>query len=105
MEQRIKHAEHVGSVLTAALRSIEARKTKTEKRKATLASCRVVSRNPNRIPLRVGMARKNLQARGAGVYEDQKNGDIWHREGDFLVRQQIDIDSIVSNYLETCQGS
>ena len=103
MTQRIQHSEAVGSVLQNALRVIQAQKT--EKRKAQVVPPVVTSRPSNKLPIRVAMKRRTLKAMGSGVYEDQNNGDIWSREGDFLIRQAVDVNSIVEKYLESCKAS
>jgi hypothetical protein len=101
---RIQHSEHVGSVLLSAVRAI--RTANANKRTATVsAPIHTVERNPNKLPIRVAFKRRKLIARGSGVYEDEKNGDIWHRDGDYLIRQAVDTNDIVEKYLESCQGS
>lgn len=103
MEQRIKHSEHVPSVLTSALRSLQAQKA--SRRTAKAAVPHLVVRNSNKLPIRVAMKRRKLIAHGSGVYEDERSGDIWFREGEYLVRQAVDVGSIVEKYLESCQGT
>src|SRR5258707_12089204 len=105
MEQRIYNSEHVGSVLTSALRAIQAQKAESKRTASLSAPQHFVNRDPNKLPLRVAFKRRKLIARGSGVYEEEKNGDIWFREGDYLVRQAVDVNGIVEKYLESCQGS
>jgi len=104
--QRIHNSEHVGSVLHSALRAIQASQ-KSKRTASALAAPQhfVPNRNLNKLPLRVAFKRRKLIARGSGVYEEEKNGDIWFREGDYLVRQAVDVGGIVEKYLESCQGS
>lgn len=61
-------------------------------------------RRSNKLPLRVAMKRRKLIARGSGVYEDRDNGDIWYREGEFLIRQPVDIADIIEKYNASCNG-
>jgi hypothetical protein len=104
MDQRIHNSEHVGGVLLSAVRAI--RTANAGKRAASVsAPIHTVERNPNRLPIRVALKRRKLIARGSGVYEEEKNGDIWFRDGDYLVRQAIDVNDVVEKYLESCQGS
>jgi len=88
----------------AALRTIQAQKAQKRVAAVTVPQ-RTVTRPANKLPIRVAMKRRKLTARGSGVYEDQSNGDIWFREGEFLVRQAIDTTSIVEQYLESCRES
>ena len=104
MEQRIQNSEHVGSTLMAALRTIQAQKA-SRRQAAVVVPQRTVTRPSNKLPIRVAMKRRKLIARGSGVFEDQNNGDIWFREGEFLVRQAVDTTSIVEQYLESCRES
>lgn len=107
MEQRVKHSEHVGSVLTSALRKVQAEKEEAKKKRTAGISApqHFVQRDPNRLPIRVALKRRKLISRGSGVYEDEKNGDLWFREGEYLIRQNIDIGNIVENYMEQCKGT
>jgi hypothetical protein len=105
MEPRIQNSEHVGSVLVSALRVINAQKAQNKRTASVSAPQHFVDRNPNKMPLRVALKRRKLIARGSGVYEEEKSGDIWFRDGDYLVRQAVDVNGIVEKYLESCQGS
>jgi len=105
MNSRIKNSEYVGTVLTQALRTIQAQKE--SKRTAELSGAPILHNpiNRNKLPIRVAQKRRKLIARGSGVYEDTATGDIWFREGEYLVRQNVDTDSIVKKYLESCANS
>jgi hypothetical protein len=102
-------SEHIPPILGKALKTLQAQKAP---RSITASSVNtkvppasITKRDPNRIPLRVAQSRRKLIARGAGVYEDPKSGDIWYREGEFLIRQAIDVSSIVEKYLDSCKGT
>ncbi len=97
---RIQHSDNVPGILTQALSSLKAKRTAST-RSTPIA---IVKREANKLPIRIAMAKRKLIARGAGVYEDKANGDIWYREGDFLLRQAVDTNSIVRKYLESCEG-
>lgn len=101
MSQRIHCSDHVPGVLTAALAQLKARPRKAALKSAPVA---FVNREATKLPLRTAIAKKKLVAHGAGVYEDRSNGDIWFRDGEFLVRQAIDTNDLVEKYLATCQG-
>ena len=99
----IKYADSVPGILTEALRKIQAGKKASGEPTApiTLVTPRG---NPNRMPIRIATAKRKLVARGAGVYEDSESGDIWFREGEYLVRQAVDTNKIVENYLRSVEG-
>lgn len=102
-EQRIRNSEHVPGVLSSALTAI---KRNQEKRTAAVsAPTHYVQRPLNKLPIKVAMKRRKLIARGSGVFEDQDSGDIWYREGEFLIKQKLDIGDIVEKYLDQCRGS
>lgn len=101
METRIKNSTHVGSVLLSTLRRVQAEAVG----KRVASRVQQCSRPSNRLPIRVAMKRRKLVAHGSGVYEDKSNGDIWYREGEFLVRQKIDVGSIVEQYAKSCQNA
>ena len=106
MENRIHNSEHVGSSLRSALKLIQAEKQqKGELRKAAALNVPEIEIpiNRNKLPIRVAMKRRKLVARGSGVYEDSASGDIWFRDGEYLVRQAIDVESIVNKYLNSCK--
>ena len=103
MSSRTTHSENVPGVLTAALSKLRTESKRTAATKATPIA--LVKRTANRLPFRIAMSRRKLIARGAGIYEEASNGDIWYREGEFLVRQAIDTNSIVEDYLNTCRSS
>lgn len=99
---RTTNSNHVGNTLRNALRTIHARQ---QVRVASVPQITTQKRS-NKLPLRVALKRMpGLMARGAGVYENTLNGEIWHREGDTLIRQAVDLSSIVEKYLETVQGT
>lgn len=97
------HSHSVPSILTQALPKI--REGLALRLASKGHSVQPAKRQANRIPFRVGQSKRKLIARGSGVYEDQASGDIWYREGEFLVRKAIDTSSLVENYLKTCQTS
>lgn len=99
----IHNSNHVGSVLLATMHKLQARKA--EKRTVTLAMpIPATERRSGKLPLRVAMKRRKLVARGSGIYEDKDNGDIWYREGEFLIRQPVDIADIIERYNASCNG-
>lgn len=96
---RNRNSESIPGVLTSALKTLS-------ERKALKVSAPVseTKKEINKLPIRIAMKRCSLTHHGAGVYEDAKNGDIWYREGEFLIRQAIDVNKIVEQYIESCQG-
>jgi hypothetical protein len=97
--QRIQNSEAVPTSLRTALKTLQDEASrKAIKRNFPVVRRKVVASN---IPFRHALAHRKLVAHGAGVYEDQQ-GDLWYREGEFLVRKNIDTNKLVEDYLKTC---
>lgn len=95
------NSEHVPNVLAQALKKIQAHKESPDRIPVPIE--KTSRRVANKLPVRVAMRRK-LVAHGAGVFEDKETGDLWYREGEFLVRQAIDVNQIVEDYIKSCEG-
>lgn len=93
-----KNSCPIPSVLQSALGKLNASAPKKISAPRVASSMTTI----NKLPIRVAKARKNLKSHGAGVYSE--NGDIWYREGEYLVKKDIDVNQIVEDYIASCKG-
>jgi len=94
-----KNSNSIPSVLQTALGKLN---TSIPNKKISAPRVASINKTFSKLPLRIAKARKNLKSHGAGVYSD--GGDIWYREGEYLVKKDIDINQIVEDYISSCKA-